>query len=118
MLENGLKYSKQIKDEKIKSGFPRFDLKVVMGPGQNFWTRIGSSQIFVGRVSHLWFGFEFGKFPLKTSNFQFFSQKSLFGSKSTQVDGGSTSYLLQVGLLFTAGQKQVRVGSGPISTWK
>jgi len=45
-----------------------------MGPDQKFLTRVGSGQFFVarvgsGRVSHLWFGLEFGKFPLKTSNF-------------------------------------------------
>jgi len=33
----------------------------VMGPGQKFLTRVGSSQ-----VSHLWFGFGFGIFPLKS----------------------------------------------------
>jgi len=42
------------------------------------------SKIFdPGRVSHLWFGFEFWKFPLKMSNFQFFSlrvKKNCFGS--------------------------------------
>jgi len=45
-----------------------FDLSVVMGPGKKFLT--GSGQFFVarvgsGRVSHLWFGLEFGKLPLK-----------------------------------------------------
>jgi len=44
-----------------------------MGPGQNFLSQVRSCQFFVarvgsGRVSHLWFGFEFGKFPLKMSN--------------------------------------------------
>jgi len=34
---------------------------LVMGPGQKFLTLVGS-----GCVSHLWFGFEFQKFPLKT----------------------------------------------------
>jgi len=65
-------------------------------PGQVGWIFCGS-----GRFSHFWFGFEFGKFPLKTSNFPIFSlwvkQKSLWvGSKSTQVKGGSASYLLRV----------------------
>jgi len=32
------------------------------------------------QVSHLWFGFEFGKFPLKTSNFFPLGKKNLFGS--------------------------------------
>jgi len=43
-----------------------------MDLGQNFVTRVGSGQFLwlgLGRVSHLWFGSEFGKFPLKTSNF-------------------------------------------------
>jgi len=31
--------------------------------------RVGSIFCGSGRVSHLWFGFEFGKFPLKMSNF-------------------------------------------------
>jgi len=49
----------------------------------------------------LWFGFEFGKYPLKMSNFSIFfpsnQKKSLrVGSKSTWVKGGSASYLLQV----------------------
>jgi len=58
--------------------FPEWVKTVVMGPGQKFLTWFG-----LGRVSHLWFGFEFQKFPLKTSNFQFFSlrgQKNCFGS--------------------------------------
>jgi len=83
-----------------------------MGLGQKFLTRVGSGQFFVARVgsgwvSHLWFGFEFGKFPLKTSNsILFFSlriKKNLFGSgrkvpgsESTWVGGGSASYLLRV----------------------
>jgi len=48
------------------------------------------------RVSHLWFGFEFGKFPLKMSIFLIFFSlgrvKKYLGQR-------------QVGLLFTAGQK-------------
>jgi len=77
-----------------------------MGPGQKFLTRVGSGQFFVtrvgsGRVSHLWFGLEFGKFPLKMSNFSIFSpsgQKKLLqvGSERTRVKAGSASYLLRV----------------------
>jgi len=52
---------------------PRFVEKLVMGPGQKFLTQVGSIFCGLGRVSHLWFGFEFGKFPLKMSNFSFFS---------------------------------------------
>jgi len=77
-----------------------------MCPDQNFFTRVGS-----GRVSHLWFGFEFGKFPLKMSIFQLFSlrvkKKSLrVGSETTQVEGGSASYLLKV-------KSKLRSGQGP-----
>jgi len=75
-----------------------------MGLGQNFLTLIGS-----GWVSHLWFGFEFGKFPLKMSNFSIFSpsdqKKSLrVGSESTRVKGGSSSYLLRVKSKLGSGQ--------------
>jgi len=44
----------------------------MMGPGQKFLTQVRSIFCGSGRVSHLWFGFEFGKFPLKTSNFSIF----------------------------------------------
>jgi len=76
------------------------EIKLVMGPGQKFLTRVGSIFCGVGRVSHLWFGFEFGKFPLKLSNFSIFSlrvKKSLrVGSKSTWVKVRSASYLPRV----------------------
>jgi len=42
---------------------------------KKFWP--GSDR--AGRVSHLWFGFDFGKFPLKMSNFSIFSLR--VGSK-------------------------------------
>jgi len=62
-----------------------------------------------GRVSHLGFGFEFGKFPLKMSNLSMFSpsgqKKSLrVGSESTWIEGGSASYLLQVKRKLGSGQ--------------
>jgi len=76
-------------------------LIVVMGPGQNFLSRAGSSFCGSGRVSHLWFGFWLGKFSLKMSNFTIFfpsgKKKSLqVGSKSIWVKAGSSSYLLWV----------------------
>jgi len=45
--------------------------------------QVGSIFCGSGRVSHLWFGFEFQKFPLKMSNFSIFfpsGQKNCFGS--------------------------------------
>jgi len=43
----------------------------------------GSKIFDPGRVSHLWLDLEFGKYPLKTSNFSIFFlhvKKYLFGS--------------------------------------
>jgi len=62
-----------------------------------------------GWVIHLRFGFEFGKFPLKMSNFSIFfpkdQKKSLrVGSESTWVEGRSASYLLQVNSKLGSGQ--------------
>jgi len=62
--------------EEIKSFLlisPSPVLSLVMGLGQNLLTRVSSGQFFVCWVSHLWFGCEFGKFPLKMSNFSIFS---------------------------------------------
>jgi len=56
----------------------------------------------LGRVSHLWFVLEFGKFPLKKSNFSIFfplGQKNLFGW------GQKVAGLKAGQLLFTADQK-------------
>jgi len=56
---------------------------LVMGPGQKNLTRVGTIFCYSGRVSHLWLGPGFGKFPLKILNFSIFSpsgQKNLFGS--------------------------------------
>jgi len=55
-----------------------------MGPGQKILTRVGSNflALGLGRVSHLWFGYGFGKFPLKMSNFSSFcpsGQKKVIG---------------------------------------
>jgi len=85
----------------IKKPFFRSD-----GSGSNIFDpgRVGS-----GRVSHLWFGFEFGKFPLKKSNFSSFcpsgQKKSLrVGSESTRVGGRPASYLLRVKSKHGSGQ--------------
>jgi len=69
---------------------------LVMGPGQKFLTLVG-----LGRVSHLWFGFEFGKFPLKKSIFQFSFSSGQKKSRQVRKYPG----LRRVGLLFTASQK-------------
>jgi len=69
-------------------------------------------QIFVARVSYLWFGYGFGKFPLKMSNFSIFcpsGQKNVIGVGLKKYPGQS-----QVSLLFTAVQKYVRVGLGRV----
>jgi len=82
----------------------------VQGPFDSDRSR---SKIFdLGQVSHLWFGFRFGKFPLKMSNFSVYfpsGQKKYLGvwSKSTWVEGESASHLLRVKRM---------LGSGPIST--
>jgi len=68
------------------------------------------SKIFdPGQVSHSWFGVGVGKFPPKISNFLILfpsgQKKSLrVGSKSTQVKGGSASYLLWVKSMLGPGQ--------------
>jgi len=67
-----------------------------MGPGQKILTLVGSA--FYG------LGMDLDNFPLKCQNFQYFALRV-------------KKYLGQsrVSLLFTAGQKYVWVGSGPIS---
>jgi len=45
---------------------------LVMGPGQKNLTRVGTIFCYSGRVSHLWLGPGFGKFPLKILNFSIF----------------------------------------------
>jgi len=77
-------------------------------PGQTFLTRVmeGSNFCCSGRV---WLGLK--NFPKKSQIFQFCP----LGKKISS--GRVKKYLGQsrVGLLFTAGQKYVRVWSGPIS---
>jgi len=81
--------------------------------GTHEW-RVRVNYCCSGWVSHLWFGFEFGKLPLKIpAFFNFFP----FGSKKISL-GWVKKYPGQrrVGLLFAVGQKYPRVGSGPISS--
>jgi len=59
----------------------------------------GSKIFDPGRVSHLWFRFGLGKFPLKIPNFPIFflsGQKKLLqvGSKSTRVKDGPISFTI------------------------
>jgi len=87
-----------------------------MGPGQNFFTQVGSGQFFVARIGlgwvrHSWYGFEFWKFPLKMSNFSIFfpsGQRKLLRvrSESTRVKARLASYLMRV-------KSKLRSGQGP-----
>jgi len=91
-----------------KSQSPKYALSmVVMGLGQKFLTRVGSIFCDSDWVSHLWFVFEFGKFPLKTSNFSIFfpsGQKNLFGS-GQKVPGSKLGWpLIYCGSKVSSGQ--------------
>jgi len=82
----------------------------IFDPGQ-----VGSNFCCLGRVSHLWFGYGFGKFHLIMLNFSIFyplgqNKCHWVGSKSTRVRAGSASYLLRVKSIFGSG----RVGSGRV----
>jgi len=71
----------------------------------------GSNFFDPGRVSHLWFGLKFGKFCLKTSNFQFFSlrvKKNCFGSGQKVPGSKPGRPLIYCGSKVSSG----RVGSG------
>jgi len=79
-----------------------------MGRGQNFLTQIGSGQIFVARVRSgqpflVWVWI----WKISPKNVKFFN---FFPHQVKKMSSG------WVGLLFTAGQKYVRIGLGPIST--
>jgi len=79
------------------SQFKVDSLVKVMGQGQKFLTRVESIFCGPGKVSHLWLRFEFGKVPLKMSNFSISfpsCQKILFGSDQRRI-----------GPSFIAGQK-------------
>jgi len=59
-----------------------------------FWPSLGQFLLLVlGRVNHLWFGFGFGKFPLKY-------QILIFSLRVTWLKGRSFSYLLQSKVCF------------------
>jgi len=64
-----------------------------------------------GSVSHLWFGFEFGKFPLKMSNFFIFFP--LDQKKSLLVRSKAGRLLIYCGSKVSLGW----VESGPISSF-
>jgi len=74
------------------------------------------ARVGLGCVSHLWFGFEFGKFPLKMSNFSIFfpsDQKNLFGSGQKVTGSKVGQPLIYYGSKVSSGR--VLVESGPIS---
>jgi len=81
-----------------------------MGLGQKFLTRVGPGQFFVaqvesGQVSHLWFKFGFGKFPLKIPKFSFGLSQKVPWSKM-----GRRLFLLRVKNMLGSGQ-------GPSLPW-
>jgi len=67
------------------------------------------AQVGLGRVSHLWFGVDFGKFPLKMSNFSIFFPSDQ--NKSLLVRSKAGWPLIYCGSKVSSG----RVGSEPIS---
>jgi len=66
----------------------------------------GSKFFDPSRVSHLWFGFEFGKFPIKFFNFFPFRSKKISSGRVRKYPGQR-----RVGILFTAAW--VGSGQGP-----
>jgi len=62
----------------------------------------------MGRASHLWFGFGFGKLPLGIQNFSIFAlwviKSHLIGLKSTLVKARPAPYLLRVKSMLGLGQ--------------
>jgi len=105
---------------KIKSTVSECVWGFLMGPGQNFWPESGWVNFFVawvgsGRVSHLWFGFELQKFPLKMSNFSIFLlwvKNNCFRS-GQKVPGSKPGQPL---IYCRSKVSSGRVGSGPISS--
>jgi len=80
------------------------------------WPSDGSgSKIFnPGWVSHLWFGFEFGRFPLKMSNFSIFFlwTKQISSGRVKKYLGSKAGWPL---IYCRSKVSSTRVGSGPIS---
>jgi len=69
----------------------------------------GSKNFDPGWVTHLQFGFEFGKFPLKCQFFQFFTlwvKKNLFGSGQKVAGSKASRPLIYC-------ESKVRSGQGP-----
>jgi len=99
-------------DSAVESFCKRLDLfyysGLVIGPGQVF-----DAQVRSGQVSHLWFRFGFGKFPLKIPNFSLWIKKIA----SDWIEKYPVQRRFR--LLFTAGQKYawVRTGQGPSLLW-
>jgi len=58
----------------------------IFGPSSNSSDGSGSKNFDPGWVSHLWFGFEFGKFPLKMSNVSIFFPSDQKKISSGQVE--------------------------------
>jgi len=58
--------------------------------------RVNFLWLWSGRVIHWLFGVDFGKFPLKMSNFSIFFSSGSNKISSGQVKDGSASYLLRV----------------------
>jgi len=83
---------------------------LVMGPGQKFLTRVGSGQPFMVWVRIR----KISPKNVKFFNFLPFRSKKIASGRFGRYPGQS-----QVGLLFTAGQKQARVesGQGPSLAW-
>jgi len=83
-----------------------------MGPGQKILIQVGPIFCCLGRISHLWFGFGFGKYPLKISNSAIFSLRVKKISSGQKVTGSRMGQLLIycVSKLYLG-----RFGSGPIS---
>jgi len=97
----------------ISFGIRGWKIAGMGGRGLNYWWvqaknfqpgsgRINFLWLGLDRVSHLWFAFEFGKFPPKNVNFSIFTLwvKKISSGRVRKYPGWR-----RVGLLFTTGQK-------------